>query len=224
MRWPSPPLPPVTSATAPLSSISSLLGCAIRRRRGIRPWPDGGCGSGWPSRSVRDAQQGRLLKRLADELDRDRQSAFAKPGADRDRRIAGDVERHHKARPLEYIPFRHGVDLWRLGGLGCGQDDIEPRHRLLQFGAQFAPASQRLDIIDPRDKGAQHQPAAHPLAEIAKPGARPFLIGGGALDDRDQRAAGRPILQRRQLHLADFGAETAERLDRAVDAALGRRR
>src|SRR6516225_10468258 len=66
---------------------------------------------------VGDAEQGRLLKRLADELDRDRQSAGAKPGADRDRRVAGDVERHRKIGPVEQVPFWHFVDLRRFGGL-----------------------------------------------------------------------------------------------------------
>src|SRR6202035_2820843 len=57
-------------------------------------------------------------------------------------------------------------------------------------------------------------------AEIAEPGARPFLIGRRALGDRDQRATGQPVLQRRQLDLADLGAEIAERADGCSDAAL----
>src|SRR6185312_6927612 len=39
-------------------------------------------------------------------------------------------------------------------------------------------------------------------------------------DDRDQRAAGVPILQRRQLHLANLRAEPAEGFDRGGNAAL----
>jgi hypothetical protein len=54
-----------------------------------------------------------------------------------------------------------------------------------------------------------------------QPGTRPFLISGGALDDRNQRAARGPILQRRQLYLADLDAETPEGVDRCGDAALG---
>jgi len=58
------------------------------------------------------------------------------------------------------------------------------------------------------------------LAELAEPRARPFLIGRSALGDRDQRPAGEPILQRRQLDLADLGAEVAEDRDCRSDAAL----
>src|SRR5438552_3921831 len=64
----------------------------------------------------------------------------------------------------------------------------------------------------------------HPLAEIGVPGTGPFLIGGGALGDRDQRAAGAPILQRRDLHLADLGTEFAQGRDCSVDARSEERR
>ncbi len=89
----------------------------------------------------------------------------------------------------------------------------------MQFGTQLAPAAHRLDIVDARDQGAQHQAALHPLAEIAQPRPRPFLIGRGPLGDRNQRTASPPILQRRHLHLADLGAKLAERGDRRIDAA-----
>ena len=144
-----------------------------------------------------------------------------KPGAYRHRRVAGDVERHHEARRAERVPFRHGVDLRRLVRKHRGQHEVEIGHRRLQFGAQFAPPPHRLHVVHPRHERAEHQPAAHALAEIGQPRPRPFLVGRGALGDRDQRAAGRPILQRRQLHLADLGAEIAERGDRLGDAALG---
>ena len=165
-----------------------------------------------------------LGERLADQLDRDRQPAGAKPRAHRDRRVAGDVERHREARRGKRVPCGHFVDLRRLGGLRRGQHDIEPGHRGLQLGTQLAPAAHRLDIVDARNERAEHQPALHPFAEIAQPRPRPFLIGRGALGDRDQGAAGAPILQRRQLHLADLGPEPAERGDRGVDAAPGPRR
>ena len=58
------------------------------------------------------------------------------------------------------------------------------------------------------------------LAELAEPRAHPFLIGRSPLGNRDQRPAGEPILQRRQLDLADLGAEVAEDRDCRSDAAL----
>src|SRR5262245_53876002 len=74
------------------------------------PWPsdcDEGrtLGAKWRGllEGVGDAEQGGFLERFADELDRDRQTAFAEPGADRDCRVARDIERHHKARLVEQI-------------------------------------------------------------------------------------------------------------------------
>src|SRR5580704_11243542 len=165
-------------------------------------------------------KQRRLLEGLADQLDSHRQAAFTEPGAYRDSRVAGDVERHRKVRRAEQVPFRHCVDLRRLRRLRCRQYNIEPPHRRLQFGAKLAPPPHRLDVVDAGDKGAEHQPAAQPLAEIAEPGARPFLVGRRTLGDRDQGPAGQPVLQRRQLDLADLGAGITERADRCSDAAL----
>jgi hypothetical protein len=78
-------------------------------------------------------RRGRLPERLADELDRDRQSAVTKACAHRDRRVASDVERHRKIGPVEEVPFRQLVDLRRFRRLGRGQHDVEPGHRVLQF-------------------------------------------------------------------------------------------
>ena len=91
------------------------------------------------------------------------------------------------------------------------QHHVQPGHRRLQFRAQFAPAAHGLDIIDARDQSPQHQPALHPFAEIAEPGAGPLLVSRRTLGHRDQRSAGVPILQRRKLHFADLGAEVAEK-------------
>jgi len=52
-------------------------------------------------KGVGNTEYGRLLEGLADELDRNRQPTGAKARADRDRRIAGDIERHHKAGLFE---------------------------------------------------------------------------------------------------------------------------
>ena len=108
----------------------------------------------------------------------------------------------------------------RFGREDRSHDDVEIGHRRLQFGAQLAPPPHRLQIVHAGNECAEHQAGAHPLSEIGQPGARPFLVGGGALHDRDQRAAGVPILQRRELHLADFRAEPAQRIDRGGDATL----
>ena len=70
---------------------------------------------------------------------------------------------------LKDIPFRQRVDFRRLGREHYrGQHDVETGHRRLQLGAQLAPPPHRLQIVDPGDERAQHQPGAHPLAEIGQ--------------------------------------------------------
>ena len=105
------------------------------------------------------------------------------------------------------------------GGLRRGQHHVQPGHRRLQFRAQLAPAAHRLHVIHAGHQRAHQQPLLHALAEIAEPRARPFVVGGGALGERDQRAAGVPILQRRQRDFADLGAKIAER---AIAASMPR--
>src|SRR5436305_1741974 len=65
---------------------------------------------------VGDAQYRRFLERFADQLDRHRQPLGTKTRAHRHRRVAGDVERHHEARLLKHVPFRHIGDLWSFAG------------------------------------------------------------------------------------------------------------
>ena len=136
--------------------------------------------------------------------------------------VAGDIERHRKIGPVEEVPFRRRVDLRRLGRLGRGQHDVETARRGLQFGAQFAPPAHCLDIIDAGDQGAQCQPAAQALAEVAEPSARPLLISRRTLGHRVQRPACCPVLQRRKLHLAQFRSEVAKGGECGVDATLAR--
>src|SRR5690242_5056397 len=120
-----------------------------RHRTGPRPsgllwtlWTsDGHCRALAPPRhrrlvGVGGAEQHWLAERLAGELDRDRQAAFAEARADADRREAGDVERHGEGRL--FSPFRQIGDLRRLTGLRRADDDVEVGHRSRHLLAQHA--------------------------------------------------------------------------------------
>src|SRR5947208_1251959 len=63
---------------------------------------------------VGGAQHRGVVKALADDLERQRQPRFGKPGADRHRRRPGDIERHRQARSLHRRELADLVDQRRL--------------------------------------------------------------------------------------------------------------
>src|SRR3984893_6738476 len=147
---------------------------------------------------LRDAVQYCLAKGMADELQGERQAAFAKARRNDQTGLAGDVERHAGLAPV--MGGERFVIVDAAGGIhargGYRRVNICKGPRYLVAKLQAPPY--RLQIIDGAERRPGKEPLARPCAIILRPLLEPLLVYGIGFGGEDDLAAGAEILQSRQ--------------------------
>ena len=166
---------------------------------------------------LRDAIEHRFAKRLADELQGERQAAFAEARRDDQAGLAGDVERHARLAPV--IGGERLVIVDAAGGIhargGYRHVDVGKGRRHLV--AKLEAPAYRLEVVDGTDDAAGQEPLARQRAVILRPLLDPLLVHGEGFGGEDGPVAGAEVLQGRQGDLADFRACFGEQFDRGVE-------
>ncbi len=131
-----------------------------------------------------DLEHRRLVQRLADDLQAQRQAVGVEPGRHRNARQAGQVRRH---REDVVQVHRHRVDLLvaeREGGRRRGrrQDGVDLAPDLVEVLGDAAADLQRLDVVGVVEAGRQHIGAdqvRRRWTSSPKPSARRVLVEVG---------------------------------------------
>jgi hypothetical protein len=166
---------------------------------------------------LRDAIKHRFAKRMADELQGERQAAIGEARWNHQARLAGDIERHAGLAPI--ISGQRLVIVNPAGRIhargGYRQVDIcKLRGHPI---AKLEPPARRLQVVDGAERRPGEKPLARSSAVILWPLLEPLLMHGVGLCGEDDLAAGAEILQGRQADLFDLRARFGEELDCSVE-------
>ena len=100
--------------------------------------------------------------------------------------------------------------------------EIELPHGRGELPAELPPRALRLDVVGGSDEGREAQAVAHIVAVVLRPGPEPGRMEGEGLAHHDEHAAGVPIGERGELHVAYFRPQGTEDRQGRLEGSLDR--
>src|SRR5215469_2071202 len=175
------------------------------------------CPTGCVLIKLRHAIEHCLAKGTADELQGQRQTAFAETRRNDQAGLASDVERHTGLAPI--IGGERLVIVDTAGGVHarCGYRRVKVRKSCRYPVAKLEAPAYRLQVIDSAERRSGEEPLARPCTVILRPLLEPLLVYGVGFLGENDLAASAEILQSRQRDFADFCARFGEKLGRGVE-------
>jgi len=154
---------------------------------------------------------------MTDELQGERQAAFAEARRNDQARLAGDVERHAGLAPV--IGGERLVIVDAAGGIHArgGYREVNVRKGRRHPIAKLQAPPYCLKIIDGAERRSGEEPLARPHAIILWSLLEPLLVYGIGFGGEDDLAAGAEILQSRQHDFADFRACFGKEFYRGIE-------
>ena len=203
-------------ATRSSYSAAVRVASGMRRlRRGIRA----DAGVRRLAIGLRDAEDHRLVERVAGDLHGERQAVLAAAGRHRDRRRAGDVEHQPALLVVGLRDRRRIVD--PAGQQQARQRDhrVEIAHRLGELAAQRRAQLLRLDVFRRRHERAGQDAVAGQRAKVLRP--RPGCRARGSRRPRPRGWCGcsRSTAAAATAGSSSPGAELSQHVDRGCDRA-----